>query len=211
MKKGERVLCLKRQLSAIPGFQLTLILSTWHEYLSEKKNPTSMVFSSSQFWIVVFCLVVWLVFCFIFTFNWTFHFTEMNFLYPISFPRYKALRSHCCGHSKDVFQCLPCDFVRAALDWPWTLNLKSKNSFWIVSDLSVLLVHISKTKSSVWGTSYLIIEVVLIFVCYIYTYSSTYTYARTHTYIYVYTHSLLTSSEFFSSSYCLFSFLFPLT
>lgn len=36
MKKGERVLCLKRQLSDIPGFRLTVILSTRYEYLSKK-------------------------------------------------------------------------------------------------------------------------------------------------------------------------------
>lgn len=36
MKKGERVLCLKRQRSNILGFQLTDILSIRSEYLSKK-------------------------------------------------------------------------------------------------------------------------------------------------------------------------------
>lgn len=39
MKKGERVLCLKRQLSDILGFRLTVILSTRYEYLSKKPQP----------------------------------------------------------------------------------------------------------------------------------------------------------------------------
>lgn len=49
MKKGERVLCLKRQLSDIPGFWLTVILSTRYEYLSKK--PSRALFSS-QSWFV---------------------------------------------------------------------------------------------------------------------------------------------------------------
>lgn len=72
--------------------------------------------------------------------------------------------------------------MRGALDWPWTLSLQSKNSLWMVSNLSVSLVHISKKKPSVWGVSYLIIEVVLIHVFYIYTH----TVAQTYAYIYIY-------------------------
>lgn len=61
MKKGERVLCLKRQRSNILGFQLTDILSIRSEYLSKKKKTkpkqsASKALSSSWF--------VWSVFTF---------------------------------------------------------------------------------------------------------------------------------------------------
>lgn len=67
MKKGERVLCLKRQLSDIPGFRLTVILSTRYEYLS-KKNPPGHSFPHRP------GLFVWVLHL-----GKTFHFIGLNF------------------------------------------------------------------------------------------------------------------------------------
>lgn len=91
MKKGERVLCLKRQLSYILSFQLTVALSTTYEYLSKKTLRCSLSNCSGL-----------LVGFFFFQWNKAFHFTGMNFPYPISFPKYKTLKSHCCEHSEGL-------------------------------------------------------------------------------------------------------------
>lgn len=56
MKKGERVLCLKRQRSNILGFQLTDILSIRSEYLSKKKPKTKTVSLQGTLFLLV-CLV----------------------------------------------------------------------------------------------------------------------------------------------------------